>query len=301
MIYTITFNPCLDYIITTDKIKLGEINRTTSEIILTGGKGINVSIVLKNLGIDSKILGFIGGFTGEQIEKMLKEDNCTTDFIKTQKGLSRINVKIKASEETEINGMGADISNEELEELYKKLDYLESGDILVLAGSVPSMLPNNIYEIIMHKLENKDIKIVVDATKDLLLNVLKYKPFLIKPNNHEISEIFKKELKTEEDLITHGKKLQSMGAENVLISMAKDGAILITSDGEIYKSLAPKGVVVNSVGAGDSMVAGFLTGYIEEDKNLEKAFKVGIATGSASAFSKYLATRNDMEKLLKML
>lgn len=299
MIYTVTFNPCLDYIITTDEMNLGVINRTTSELILTGGKGINVSIVLKNLGINSKMLGFIGGFTGEQIEKILNDDNCETDFIKTKKGLSRINVKIKALEETEINGMGAEISSEELEELYKKLENLKENDILVLGGSVPTLLPSNIYEIIMAKMENKKVKIVVDATKDLLLNVLKFKPFLIKPNNHEISEIFNKELKTEEDLIAHGKKLQEMGAENVLISMAGDGAILLSSNGEVYKSPAPKGVVVNSVGAGDSMVAGFLTGYIENNGDLKKAFKMGVATGSASAFSKFLATKIEVENILK--
>lgn len=299
MIYTVTFNPCLDYIITTDEMNLGVINRTTSELILTGGKGINVSIVLKNLGINSKMLGFIGGFTGEQIEKILNDDNCETDFIKTKKGLSRINVKIKALEETEINGMGAEISSEELEELYKKLENLKENDILVLGGSVPTLLPSNIYEIIMAKMENKKVKIVVDATKDLLLNVLKFKPFLIKPNNHEISEIFNKELKTEEDLIVHGKKLQEMGAENVLISMAGDGAILLSSNGEVYKSPAPKGVVVNSVGAGDSMVAGFLTGYIENNGDLKKAFKMGVATGSASAFSKFLATKIEVENILK--
>ncbi len=301
MIYTLTFNPSLDYIVTTPEMKLGGINRTDSELILTGGKGINVSIVLKNMGIDSKILGFIGGFTGEQIDKMLTENDCQTDFVKTKKGISRINIKIKAHEETELNGMGADISESELHELYQKLDMVSDGDILVLAGSIPTLLPDDIYEIIMKKFTGRDVKIVVDATKDLLCNVLKYKPFLIKPNNYEISEIFHTELKTEEDLIVHGKKLQEMGAENVLISMAGDGAILLTNTDEVHQSNAPKGKVINSVGAGDSMVAGFLTGCIENNFDLKKAFQMGVATGSASAFSKYLATRTDVENLLQEL
>lgn len=299
MIYTLTFNPSLDYIVTTDEMKLGEINRTNSELILTGGKGINVSIVLRNLGIDSEILGFIGGFTGDQIEKMLVADNCKTNFIKTEKGISRINVKIKALEETELNGIGADIGDEELSELYKKLEELKDGDFLVLGGSVPSTLPDNIYEIIMSKLEEKNVEIIVDATKDLLLNTLKYKPFLIKPNNHELGEIFNTTLKTEEELIINGKKLLDMGAKNVLISRAGDGAILLCGDGKIYTSETAKGNVINSVGAGDSMVAGFLAGYIQNDGDFEMAFKMGVATGSASAFSKYLATKEEVLELLK--
>lgn len=299
MIYTLTFNPSLDYIVTTDEMKLGEINRTNSELILTGGKGINVSIVLRNLGIDSEILGFIGGFTGDQIEKMLVADNCKTNFIKTEKGISRINVKIKALEETELNGIGADIGDEELSELYKKLEELKDGDFLVLGGSVPSTLPDNIYEIIMSKLEEKNVEIIVDATKDLLLNTLKYKPFLIKPNNHELGEIFNTTLKTEEELIINGKKILDMGAKNVLISRAGDGAILLCGDGKIYTSETAKGNVINSVGAGDSMVAGFLAGYIQNDGDFEMAFKMGVATGSASAFSKYLATKEEVLELLK--
>lgn len=300
MIYTVTFNPSLDYIINIENLKMGETNRSSSEMILSGGKGINVSTVLKNLGFENVALGFIAGFTGKEIEKGAKEFGINTDFIELREGLSRINVKIKADKETEINCTGPSISPDELEMLYSKLRELKDGDILVLAGSVPPSLPQDIYEKIMEMLQNKGIKIVVDATKDLLLNVLKYNPFVIKPNNHELGEMFGVVLKTEEEIIEYAKKLQDMGARNVLISRAGDGAIMITENGEIYKSAAPKGTVVNSVGAGDSMVAGFIAGYLNNG-SYEEAFKTGVATGSASAFSKYLATKEEVLEILKRL
>lgn len=300
MIYTVTFNPSLDYIINMENLKLGETNRSLDEMILSGGKGINVSTVLKNLGYDNIALGFIAGFTGKEIENGAKQFGINTDFIKLKNGLSRINVKIKADLETEINSAGPSIDKEELELLYEKLNNLKEDDILVLAGSVPYSLPQDIYEKIMEMLHSKGIKIVVDATKDLLLNVLKYNPFLIKPNNHELGEMFGIEIKTEDEIIEYAKKLQDMGARNVLISRAGDGAIMIAETGEIYKSPAPKGKVINSVGAGDSMVAGFIAGYLK-NKNYEEAFKTGVAAGSASAFSKYLATKEEVLEILERL
>lgn len=298
MIYTVTFNPSLDYVIRVDDLTLGNVNRTTKEAIFPGGKGVNVSVMLSNLGISSTALGFIAGFTGEQLKKMLTEFGCDTDFIELKEGLTRINVKINSNEESEINGQGPDISNAAIEQLFEKLQNLKEGDILVLAGSIPNTLPENIYEIIMEKLQEKGIRVVVDATKELLLNVLKYHPFLIKPNNHELGEMFGVTLNSDEEIITYAKKLQEKGAENVLVSMAGDGAILITEDGAIYKGLPPKGKVVNSVGAGDSMVAGFLTGFLNTG-DYEKAFRLGIATGSATAFLAWLATKEDVVSLLK--
>lgn len=298
MIYTVTFNPSLDYVIQVDDLTLGNVNRTTKEEVFPGGKGVNVSVMLSNLGISSTALGFIAGFTGEQLKKMLTEFGCDTDFIELKEGLTRINVKINSNEESEINGQGPDISNAAIEQLFEKLQNLKEGDILVLAGSIPNTLPENIYEIIMEKLQEKGIRVVVDATKDLLLNVLKYHPFLIKPNNHELGEMFGVTLNSDEEIITYAKKLQEKGAENVLVSMAGDGAILITEDGAIYKGLPPKGKVVNSVGAGDSMVAGFLTGFLNTG-DYEKAFRLGIATGSATAFLAWLATKEDVVSLLR--
>lgn len=297
MIYTVTFNPSLDYVIQVENLTLGAVNRTAKEAVFPGGKGVNVSVVLSNLGILSTALGFTAGFTGEQLKRMLTEFGCDTDFIELKEGMTRINVKINSNEESEINGQGPDIGSEEIEQLFEKLDHLTEGDILVLAGSIPNTLPENIYEAIMERLQKKNIRIVVDATKDLLLNVLKYHPFLIKPNNHELGEMFGVELHSDEEIIAYAKKLQERGARNVLISMAGDGAILVTEAGVIYKSLPPKGKVVNSVGAGDSMVAGFLTGFLNTG-DYEKAFRLGIATGSATAFLAWLAEKEDVVKLL---
>jgi 1-phosphofructokinase len=301
MIYTVTFNPAIDYIVRMPEFIAGATNRVNYEQVLGGGKGINVSIVLKNLGIDSTALGFISGFTGKEIIRQLHSFGCKSDFIELPNGFSRINVKIKTNdEETEVNGQGPDIPANAIEELFAKLDKLTAGDTLVLAGSIPKTLPDDIYEKIMARLENRNINIVVDATKNLLLNVLKYRPFLIKPNNHELAEMFNVTLTCNDDIITYAKKLQDMGAKNVLVSMGKDGAILVAEDGSITYSPVPKGKLVNSIGAGDSMVAGFLTGYIETNSN-EKAFYMGVATGSASAFSENLATRSEVEALLKTL
>ena len=231
MIYTITFNPALDYIVRVNNLKIGEVNRTDFEEIYPGGKGINVSIVLNNLGIENIALGYIAGFTGDEIEKRVKSLGCKTDFIKLENGMSRINIKLKSKKESEINGQGPDIKDNNLIELYEKLDYLREGDILVLAGSIPNTLPENIYESIMERLYSKGIKFIVDATGDLLLRVLKYKPFLIKPNHHELGELFNTKLSNEEEIIKHAKKLKDMGARNVLISMAGDGAIFINENG----------------------------------------------------------------------
>ncbi len=300
MIYTITFNPALDYIVKMDKFELGNVNRTTREDVYAGGKGINVSIVLNNLSVENKALGFIAGFTGEEIERRVREFGCDTDFVRLKNGMSRINVKMKADVESEINGGGPDISNEALEELYLKLNALKSGDILVLAGSIPKTLPVDIYERIMKKYGDRGVKFIVDTTGESLLKVLNYKPFLIKPNHHELAELFNVKINSQQEIVEYGKKLQEMGAENVLISMAGDGAILIKSNGEAIYSEVPKGVLKNSVGAGDSMVAGFIAGFIKEEK-LEDGFIMGVATGSASAFSEGLATKDKVEELLAEL
>ncbi len=296
MIYTVTFNPSLDYIVTVDDFKLGLTNRTTTELMLPGGKGINVSIVLSNLGVKNTAFYFSAGFIGEEITRRIEESGINADYIRVEKGNSRINLKLKSIDGTEINGMGPDITEDNVEELMKKLDQVTRGDILVLAGSIPSTMSDSIYSDIMERLENRGVKIVVDATKDLLLNVLKFKPFLIKPNNHELGDIFGVELKTRESVIPYAKKLQEMGAKNVVVSMAGEGAVLIGSDGSVVMSEAPKGTLVNGVGAGDSMVAGFIAGWLQDGK-LERAFKMGLAAGSASAFSEYLATKEEVMEI----
>lgn len=300
MIYTITFNPALDYIVRVQDFKLGQVNRTSYEEVYAGGKGINVSIVLKNLDVENVALGYIAGFTGEEIENKIKAFGCNTDFIKLNNGMSRINVKLKSNEESEINGQGPSISDQDLKELYRKLELLREGDILVLAGSIPATLPKNIYEIIMERLSDKGIRFIVDATGELLLNVLKYKPFLIKPNHHELAELFNATIENEDDIVIYAKKLREMGAQNVLISRAGDEAIFVTEKDEIIKSDVPKGTLINSVGAGDSMVGGFIAGYLK-NKSLEEAFKMGVATGSASAFSEGLATKEKVYELLNQI
>lgn len=300
MIYTITFNPALDYIVKMDEFNLGHVNRSNNEFVYAGGKGINVSIVLNNLEVKSKALGFIAGFTGDEIERRVREFGCDTDFIKLKEGMSRINVKIKADVESEINGGGPDISAEALQELYGKLDTLTSGDILVLAGSIPKTMPTDVYERIMERLQEKGVKFIVDTTGESLLKVLKYNPFLIKPNHHELGELFGVKLNNKEEVIEYAKKLKDMGAQNVIISMAGDGAVLINSNGDVITSNVPKGVVKNSVGAGDSMVAGFIAGYLNSEK-IEDGFKLGVATGSASAFSEGLATKDYVYELLEQV
>lgn len=300
MIYTVTFNPSLDYIVGVDNFELGMTNRTSYEQLLAGGKGINVSYVLKNLGFKSTALGFLAGFVGEEIKKRLTEDGINADFFMIEDGISRINVKLKNIDGTEINGRGPDIKTYEVEELKAKINTLKEGDILVLAGSIPQSMPDTIYMDIMNSLNGRGIDIVVDATKDLLMNVLAYKPFLIKPNNHELGEIFGVKLHTREDVIPYAKKLQEKGARNVLVSMAGTGAVLVAENGNVYMSDAPKGTVINAVGAGDSMVAGFVAGYLETHDH-EYAFHKGIAAGSASAFSEQLATKDEVETLFEMI
>ena len=301
MIYTVTFNPSLDYIVRMDSFTTGKINRVNYEQVLAGGKGINVSIVLKNLGQNNTALGFLAGFTGEEIKRQLHEFGVTNDFVHLNQGFSRINVKAKAENETEINGQGPNIDEAKRDELFTKLDQLQADDTLVLAGSIPKTLPDDIYQQIMTRLNGKGIRIIVDAEKKLLLNVLQYHPFLIKPNNHELGDMFGVTLTTDAEIIEYAKKLQAKGAQNVLISMAGDGAILLTTDGTTYKCPAPKGKLVNSVGAGDSMVAGFITGFNESAGDFKTAFHMGVATGSASAFSDNLATRPEVEALLKTI
>lgn len=299
MVYTVTFNPAIDYVVHTGEMKLGATNRSEREEMYFGGKGINVSIVLRELGIDSKALGFTAGFTGEAIERGLADMGIDTDFVRLATGNSRINIKIKASEETELNGQGPDIDDKAIATLFEKLDKLSSGDTLVLAGSIPASLPSDIYERILERLSGRDIRTVVDATKDLLLNVLKYKPFLIKPNNHELGEMFGVTLNSDREIETYARKLQKMGAVNVLISMAGDGAMLIDEYGNMHRCGVCKGVVKNSVGAGDSMVAGFTAGVINGD--YEYALKLGTAAGGATAFSDGLASKEKITELVKTL
>ncbi|MBD5470962.1 MAG: 1-phosphofructokinase [Lachnospiraceae bacterium] len=300
MIYTVTFNPSLDYIVSMNGFEMGMTNRTTGEQIFPGGKGINVSIVLSNLGIKNTALGFTAGFTGEQIEKEIQKMGLLTDFIRVEKGISRINVKLKDYDGTEINGMGPEIDSTCVAKLYEKLEKLEAGDILVLAGSIPKCLPDSIYSDILERLQNKGVLFVVDATKDLLLNVLQYQPFLIKPNNHELGEIFDVTLNTRESVVPYAKKLQEKGAKNVLVSMAGEGAVLVDEAGGVHMLAAPKGNLINAVGAGDSMVAGFVAGWTEK-KDYAYAFRMGISAGSASAFSEMLATKEEIEQVFNQL
>lgn len=300
MIFTVTFNPSLDYVVGLDAFCEGEVNRSQWEQLYPGGKGINVSMVLKNLEIANIALGFIGGFTGKEIQRRIKDFGCYTDFVKIKSGNSRINVKIKADKESEINGQGPNISKKELSELFKKLEAVKKGDILVLVGSIPAALPEDTYENIMKQLENRGVKIVVDATGELLLRVVKYQPFLIKPNNHELGEMFGVVLNEREEIVFYAKRLQEMGAQNVLVSMAGEGAILIDENGQVHEMKPPKGIVKNSVGAGDSMVAGFIAGYLKS-QDLREAFRMSVVAGSASAFSETLATKAEVVKLFDEL
>lgn len=300
MIYTVTFNPALDYVVTVNHFTLGRVNRTVRENIFYGGKGINVSALLANLGYKSTALGFVAGFTGDEIERGVKELGFQSDFIKVGKGMSRINLKLKSDEESEINGMGPEITAGDVKVLFDKLSGLEQGDVLVLSGSIPACIDADIYERIMEMLDGRGIRIVVDAEKDLLLNVLKYHPFLIKPNNHELGQMFGVTVTTDEDIAAYAGKLQEMGAVNVLVSMAKDGAILVAEDGNIYRQGVARGTVKNSVGAGDSMVAGFIAGYLETG-DYRYALKLGTACGGATAFSDGIGTKQDIMELMETL
>ena len=300
MIYTVTFNPAIDYVVHFAQLRPGEINRNESEEFQFGGKGINVSNVLRTLGFDTVALGFVAGFIGEGFEKGLAGMGLKTDLIHVKEGMTRINVKIKAAEETEINGIGPVITEADMETLYEKLEAIGPEDLLVLSGSIPNCLPGDTYERIMARLDGKGIPIAVDATKDLLVNVLKYRPFLIKPNNHELGEIFGRLLKTDEEIADCARKLQEMGARNVLVSMAGDGALLLDENGRVHRIGCPKGKVLNSVGAGDSMVAGFLAGWLGKG-DYDYALKLGTATGSATAFSIGLAEKPLIDRLLATL
>ena len=300
MIYTVTFNPSLDYIVDVDDFKLGMTNRTKTELMLPGGNGINVSIVLKNLGFDNVALGYMAGFVGKEIERRVSEFGIKTEFIEIREGISRINLKLKSIDGTEINGQGPVIDEENIRLLMAKLDNLKEGDILVLAGSIPSSMSSDTYMNIMKQLKDRGIMFVVDATSKLLMNVLPYRPFLIKPNQHELGEIFGVTLQTKESVVPYAMKLQEKGARNVLISMGGKGAVLVAEDGSVYEAPAPKGELINSVGAGDSMVAGFIAGY-QKSGSYEEAFKMGISTGSASAFSKNLATKEEVMDLYRQV
>ena len=300
MIYTVTFNPAIDYVVHFPQLRPGEINRNESEEFQFGGKGINVSNVLRTLGFDTVALGFVAGFIGEGFEKGLTQMGLKNDLIHVREGMTRINVKIKAAEETEINGIGPVITEADMEELYEKLDKIGPEDLLVLSGSIPKCLPGDTYERIMARLDGRGIPIAVDATRDLLVNVLKYHPFLIKPNNHELGEIFGRVLKTDEEIADCARKLQEMGGRNILVSMAGDGALLLDENGQVHRIGCPKGKVLNSVGAGDSMVAGFLAGWLGKG-DYDYALKLGTATGSATAFSIGLAEKPLIDKLLETL
>ena len=300
MIYTVTFNPSLDYIVSVENFQLGLTNRTSSELMRPGGKGVNVSTVVMNLGIENTALGFAAGFVGDEIVRQMEEMGVQNGFIRIEEGVSRINLKLKSIDGTEINGQGPVISPEHVEELMKQLDRLGEGDVLFLSGSIPSSMPDDAYQKIMERLDGRGVQIVVDATKDLLLNVLEYHPFLIKPNNHELGELFGVELKTREEVIPYAKKLQEKGAVNVLVSMAGEGAVLIDANEDVHMAPAPKGTLVNGVGAGDSMVAGFMAGWLEK-QDYEHAFRMGVSAGSASAFSEHLATKAEIEAVYQQV
>ena len=298
MIYTVTLNPSIDYVVRLESLVTGITNRTTSEEYYFGGKGINVSCVLAELDLESTAFGFVAGFTGEAIEKGIRNDKIITDFIKLEKGISRINIKIKAGEETEINCQGPHIEENELLRLLNKVDRINDGDTIVIAGNVPNTMPDDVYERILERIKNKKVRIIVDATKKLLLNSLKYKPFLIKPNRQELSEIFETEVRTEADIEKYAKELQKLGAQNVLVSLGGDGAMLIDEFGEKHKQGVLKEKVINTVGSGDSMVAGFIAGY-EKEHSYPYALKLGSACGNATAFLSGLATKEKINELLK--
>lgn len=298
MVYTVTFNPALDYIVRMGGFRAGETNRTESDELQWGGKGINVSTVLRNLGVDNVALGFLAGFTGQALNHGLQQAGIATDFIWLPEGLTRINVKIKAEQETEINGAGPAIPPSALDALFAKLDTLRSGDVLVLAGSIPATLPDDVYQRILARLEGRDILTAVDATRDLLCAVLPYRPFLIKPNASELGEIFGKTLTTDGEIEDCARRLQERGARNVLVSMAGDGSLLLDGTGAVHRLGVPRGKVVNSVGAGDSMVAGFLAGWLEH-RDYAMAHRLGAAAGSATAFSDGLAEKEEVLALLE--
>ena len=299
MIYTVTFNPAVDLVVDIAEIRKGEVNRLSCEQVFFGGKGINVSVILHELGLPTEALGFCAGFTGAAIEQSLHDRGIRTDFIHLPEGFSRINVKIRSGRETELNGSGPDIGEKPLGLLFEQLDGLSEGDTLVLAGSVPKSLPADIYERIMRKLEGKGVRTAVDASGKLLMNVLKYRPFVVKPNIHELGELFGKQLRSADEAVEYAVKLHEAGAVNVLVSMGGDGALLIDEHGEEHRCGACRGVVKNSVGAGDSMLAGFIAGY--ERGGSRYALKLGTAAGGATAFSDGLADKEQIEEMMSQL
>lgn len=300
MVYTITLNPALDYVMKVGKLRYDDINRSKSEEIYYGGKGINVSVILTRLGVHNKALGFVAGFTGRKLEQMLVDEGIDCDFNRLSNGQTRINVKIKADTELDVNASGPDISEENIKDLMDKLDDIGEDDYLVLAGSIPSTLPDDIYERILSRLQSRGVNFIVDATGDLLKKALPYKPFLVKPNHHELGDLFGVETKTEEDIVKYARKVQEMGARNVLVSRAKDGATLIDENSNVTTFANVEGELVNSVGCGDSMVAGFLAGYINK-KDYAYALKLGAACGNATAFSEELATADEIKKVFEIM
>lgn len=296
MVYTVTLNPALDYVMKLAQLRYDDINRTDGEEIYYGGKGINVSVILSRLSISNTALGFAGGFTGIKLEQMLENDGISFDFNRLEHGSTRINVKIKADREIDLNACGPEITNEDMKKFLEKIDSVMDGDYLVLAGSIPKTLPNDIYEQMLERIKEKKVNCVVDATGDLLKNVLKYKPFMIKPNQHELGDLFSVKINDDEDIIKYSKRLQEMGARNVLVSMAEDGAILTDEYGKVHKIGNAKGTLVNSVGCGDSMVAGFIAGYIRTN-DYSYALRLGSACGNATAFSEELATKEEIEEI----
>ncbi|MFJ5765764.1 1-phosphofructokinase [Lysinibacillus sp. NPDC093210] len=298
MIYTVTLNPSIDLIVEVADFRINHLNRIERESKFPGGKGINVARVLNTIGVQSVALGYIGGFTGAYIQNALESEGIQTDFVKVQED-TRINIKLKTGDETEINGQGPALTEQNLQDLYKKLERLQSGDFLILAGSIPPSLPTTFYCDLTEKYRIRGVKVVVDAGGKVLAEVLQHKPFLVKPNHHELSDLFGVPIKTMDEIISYGKKVVEMGAENVIVSMAGDGALLFTN-GEVYKASVPKGEVVNSVGAGDSLVAGFIGTYAKE-QNYSKAFQVAVATGSATTFSEDLASKEKIDFLLNQI
>lgn len=299
MIYTVTFSPAIDYVVDLTKFEIGEINRTQQEQAFPGGKGINASLVLANLGKSSVATGFLGGFTGDFIKKELAKRHISSGFIEVN-GTTRINVKIRAGKETAINGQGPQITEEEIEKLISQLEKLNKDDLLVISGTVPKSLPDNIYELILERIKDNGVTVIVDATKEILLNTLKYHPLLVKPNKEELEEMFNVTINNDQELIDNASKLLKLGARNVIVSLGGDGALLVGEGLEPTLRKAPQGKVVNTVGAGDSLVAGFIAEY-QDSHDIVKAFRQGIATGSASAFSEYLATKEEVEALLKQM
>lgn len=300
MIYTVTFNPALDYVMKVDELRYDDINRTCGEELHYGGKGINVSVILSRLGVENIALGFKAGFTGEKLEQLLKADGINTEFIPLKNGFTRINVKIKADTELDINAQGPPIDSDEVEKLFERIQLLRQGDVIVLAGSVPGILPPDIYEKLLSVTSQSGVEAVVDSTGDLLLNVLKYRPFLIKPNHFELGDLFGVRIGSEEDIVKYAKKLQEKGARNVLVSRGKEGAALITENGAVHTIGIIPGKPLNSVGCGDSMVAGFIAGYMEK-RDYAYALRLGSACSNATAFSYGLADRAGIDDALKKL